>query len=275
MHLTDIRTNRRHMLAAALAVALATSAGGASAASARGEGHHDSAIPVVSVSVDSQAIHGPDRLRPGITTFHTSSTHPGTDSLAVVRLNNGVTYAQIFDYLAAGDLGAVFAHVSGRGGIAHGGPTNGSRWTTNLTRGRYLYVDDEANLFAELRVAGERQHAHAPRSDGTILFADGTFTLPRDFGSGTWRLHNTDPIQHELGLVRINGGHTRLDVQRVLAAGTHPGWLEPQGTVNLIGTGETAWVTLRHIHGFYVFLDYLPMFQGAADGPLAKFRRID
>jgi hypothetical protein len=123
-------------------------------------------------------------------------------------------------------------------------------------------------------VTGHRLHARAPRSDGTILFHDGTFSLPRNFGSGTWRLHNADPIEHELGLVRIGGGHTRSDVEQVLADGTHPNWLEPQGTVNLIGTGKSAWVTLRHLHGFYVFLDYLPMFQGAADGPIAQFRRI-
>jgi hypothetical protein len=231
-------------------------------------------IPVVEVTVDSTHITAPPVLSPGFTTFHTTSTHPGTDSLAVVRLHRGVSYAQIFRYARHGNLAAIFRHVTGKGGIAHGGPHNGRSWTTNLHRGRHLFVDDEANLFAKLRVAGERHRASRPQTDGTISFHNGTFTLPRPFHDGTWRLHNDDTIQHEIGLVRIHGGHTRADVKRVLEAGSHPSWLEPQATVNLVGPHRNAWVHLRALEGFYVFLDYLPMYQGAADGPVAKFAHI-
>jgi hypothetical protein len=168
----------------------------------------------------------------------------------------------------------VFRHVSGEGGIAHGGPHNGHRWTTNLHRGRHLLVDDEANLFAELRVTGQRHRAPRPRSSGTIRFHDGTFTLPRPMHDGSWRIHNDDTIQHEIGLLRIGAGHTRAQVERVLAAGTHPSWLQPQATVNLIGPHRDAWVRLRRLEGFYVFLDYLPMFQTLASGPVAKFAHI-
>ncbi|MDX6326490.1 MAG: hypothetical protein QOK15_2844, partial [Nocardioidaceae bacterium] len=186
---------------------------------------------VVEVSVDSTHIAAPHRLRPGITTFHTTSTHAGTDSLAVVRLHRGVTYAQISGYLQHGDLAAVFRHVTGKGGIAHGGPHNGRSWTTNLHRGRHLFVDDEANLFARFIVKGRRTRAPRPRADRTITFDHGTFKLPRRCGDGTYLLHNDDTIQHELGWVRILGDHTRRDVERVLAAGTHPNWLEPQATM--------------------------------------------
>jgi hypothetical protein len=231
-------------------------------------------IPVVEVTVSSTRITAPAVLSPGFTTFHTTSTHPGTDSLAVVRLHRGVTYAQIFRYAREGNLTAIFRHVTGKGGIAHGGPHNGHSWTTNLHRGRHLLVDDEANLFAKLRVTGPRHRAPRPHTDGTISFDNGIFTFPRPFHDGTWRLHNNDTIQHEIGLVRIHGGHTRADVQRVLAAGTHPTWLEPQATVNLVGPRGNAWVHLRRLEGFYVFLDYLPMFQGVADGPVARFAHI-
>jgi hypothetical protein len=263
---------RRRVSAVALACvaslsALPTSAHGAST-------HPRARIPVVEVKVDSTSITGPSRLRPGFTTFHTTSTHPGTDSLAVVRLDGGVSYAQIFRYLARGDLASVFQHVSGEGGIAHGGPHNGRRWTADLRGGRYLFVDDEANLFAKLRVTGERHHTVRPRSEGTITFEHGAFTLPTSFGAGTWRLRNHDTIQHELGLVRIRGGHSRADVRRVLAEGTHPRWLDPQGTVNLIGPRRSAWVTLHGIRGFYVLLDYLPMYQGVGQGPVAQFRHV-
>jgi hypothetical protein len=231
-------------------------------------------IPVVEVTVDSSAITGPATLRPGYTTFHTTSTHPGTDSLAVVRLHQGVSYAQIFRYLRHGNLPAVFRHVAGKGGIAHGGPHNGRRWTTYLHPGRHLFVDDEANLFAKFRVTGRATSAPRPHTNGTVQFRDGAFTLPRHFNDGNWRLHNGDTMQHELGLVRILRHHTRADVVRVLRAGTHPTWLEAQATVNLVGPGRNAFVRLRDLHGFYVFLDYLPMFQGAADGPVARFRHI-
>jgi hypothetical protein len=231
-------------------------------------------IPVVEVTVDSTHITAPSVLSPGFTTFRTTSTHPGTDSLAVVRLHRGVTYAQIFRYARHGNLAAVFRHVTGKGGIAHGGLHNGRSWTTNLHRGRHLFVDDEANLFAKFRVAGQRHRAPRPQTDGTISFQNGTFTFPRPFHDGTWLLRNDDTIQHEIGLVRIHGGHTRADVRHVLAVGAHPSWLEPQATVNLVGPHRKAWVHLRELQGFYVFLDYLPMYQGVADGPVARFAHM-
>jgi hypothetical protein len=269
--------HRLRIMLSTATLACAASLGGVAAPSQADpaqHGQHGQRFPVVEVTVSSTLISAPTRLSPGFTTFHTTSTHPGTDSLAVVRLHNGVSYAQIFRYLQHGNLAAVFRHVTGKGGIAHGGPHNGRSWTTNLHRGRHLFVDDEANLFAKFRVTGKRHHSPRPDADGTIRFDNGTFSLPRPFTSGVWRLHNDDTIQHEIGLVRILGGHTRADVKRVLAAGTHPSWLEPQATVNLVGPRRNAWVTLSHLRGFYVFLDYLPMFQGVGNGPVARFRHI-
>jgi hypothetical protein len=261
------------------AVVLAVSSLTVVGASASGDARQSGAtarIPVVRVTVTSTAINGPTRLRPGITTFHTTSTHPGTDSLAVVRLDRGTTYPQIFRYLVAGNIRAVFAHVSGKGGIAHGGPHNRHEWTANLTFGRYLFVDDEANLVAPFRVAGPRQHAPRPDAKGTIVFprGGGKFRLPACFGSGTWRLYNKDTIHHELGFLHITGGHSRADVLRAINHGRQPSWVRPVGTVNLIGTGESAWVTLRHISGLYLIADYLPAFQGLANGPIIRFRYL-
>jgi hypothetical protein len=273
MSTTKPRSSSHRILVASLSLACALSltAGTAPSSASPSPGRR---IPVVEVTVDSRSITAPSRLTPGFTTFHTTSTHPGTDSLAVVRLRPGVTYVQIFRYIRSGNLAAVFRHVWGKGGIAHGGRHNGREWTTDLHRGLHLFVDDEANLFAKLRVTGRRHPASRPDTDGTIWFDHGTFRLPRRFHDGTWRLHNDDTIQHEIALVRIHGGHTRADVKRVLAAGTHPSWLEPQATVNLVGAHRNAWATLDDLRGFYVFLDYLPMYQGMADVPVAKFRRI-
>jgi hypothetical protein len=265
------RFHRAALVAAAVAATAAASTGvgltDATAATVR-------PAQVVELTVDSTAIHGPDWLPPGVTTFHSSSTHPGTDSMAVVRLNDGVTYDEIYAYLAAGDLASVFQHVSGHGGIAHGGPHNGSRWTTTLTRGNYLFADDEAHLVAPFTVGGHRQHAQRPESAGKIRFAHGTFRLPRQFGAGTWQLVNHDRIQHELGFLHVAPGHTQGDVEKALAAGDQPAWITPEGTVNAIGPGQSAWVTLHNIHGFYVIGDWLPMFQGAADGPVIQYRTI-
>jgi hypothetical protein len=44
--------------------------------------------------------------------------------------------------------------------------------------------------------------------------------------------------------------------------------------MNLIGPHRSAWVTLHRIRGFYVLLDYLPMFQGLGDGPVTAFRHL-
>jgi hypothetical protein len=192
-------------------------------------------IPVVEVSSDSTGIHGPDVIAPGVTTFHTASSLPGTDSMAIVRLDDGVSYDEILGYLASGDLPDVFANVSGKGGIAHAREHNGGRWTTTLTIGNYLYVDDEAGLVQPFQVTGERQHAPRPTDDGTVLFANGTFLLPAGFGSGPWRLHNGDTMSHGLGIIHVAPGRTRSEVSRAMADGERPAWLEPQGTVNILG----------------------------------------
>jgi hypothetical protein len=268
------RTHRLRIVLGGTALAFTANLGGVAAPGQAASSVRAPAIPVVEVSVDSTHITAPRVLSPGFTTFHSTSTHPGTDSMAVVRLHRGVTYTQIFRYARHGNLAAIFQHVSGKGGIAHGGPHNRRSWTTNLHRGRHLLVDDEANLFAKLLVTGRRHRSVRPHTDGTISFHNGVFSIPRPFHDGTWRLHNDDTIQHEIGLVRIHGGHTRADVEHVLATGAHPSWLEPQATVNLVGPHRNAWVHLRQLEGFYVFLDYLPMYQGVADGPVAKFAHI-
>jgi hypothetical protein len=269
----NLRLFRRAVLVAATATATAAVGTGIGMADAAATDTLRPA-PVVELTVDSAAIHGPDWLPPGVTTFDSTSSHPGTDSMAVVRLNDGVTYDQIYGYLAVGDLGSVFRHVSGYGGIAHGGTHNGSRWTATLTPGYYLFADDEAHLVAPFTVSGPRQKAQQPKAAGKIRFIDGTFQVPQRFGDGTWQLVNHDRIQHELGFLHVAPGYTQADVENALARGEQPAWITPVGTVNAIGPGQSAWVTLRDIHGFYVIGDWLPMFQGAADGPIIQYRTV-
>jgi hypothetical protein len=228
----------------------------------------------VEITVDGAGIHAPQTLPPGVTTFHTSSTVPGVDSMAAVRLNDGVSYDRIYGYLRDGDLASVFQHVTGEGGIAHSGPHNGGRWTTTLTRGDYLFVDDEAGLVAPFQVRGPRTHAKRPDDSGTVKFENGTFRLPADFGDGTWRFKNGDTLQHGLGLVHVAPGHSRAEVSAAIANHETPDWVEPQGTLNILGSGESAWLTIRDLHGLYVVVDYLPAIQGAASGPVVQFVSI-
>ncbi|MEY2422184.1 MAG: hypothetical protein QOI95_2251 [Acidimicrobiaceae bacterium] len=269
--MSTFRSPRSIKRLTALSAAFALTAGALLGLAERSDAKTNPAPPVVEVTVDAQAIHGPGSLPAGVTTFHTVSTHPGTDSLAVVRLDDDVTYDQIFGYLAVGDLGSVFQHVAGKGGVAHGGPHNGSAWTTELTPGNYLFADDEVNLVAPFEVTGDRQPAKKPSDDGKVIFEHGTFKLPKKFGSGTWELVNHDNIQHELGLLEIAPGHTQAEVEQAVANGDEPPFVTAVGTINAIGPGQSAWVTLSDIHGFYVIGDWLPMFQGAAPGPVVQF----
>jgi hypothetical protein len=192
-----------------------------------------------------------------------------------VRLNDGVTYDQIYGYLGNGDLASVFQHVTGKSGIAHSGPHNGGSWTATLTRGDYLFVDDEAGLVAPFQVSGPRTRTPRPDDSGTVKFENGTFRLPANFGDGRWRFHNGDTLQHGLGLVHVAPGHPRAEVSAAIANHQTPDWVEPQGTLNILGSGESAWLTLRDMHGLYVLVDYLPMIQGAASGPVVQFVSID
>lgn len=228
---------------------------------------------VVSIAVDHTGIHAPTTIRPGVTTFEVSSSTTGkTQSILLARLNAGTTYSQIRQAMASGNPGAIFAHVTGEGGIAEAGPHNGGRWTVDVSAGSYLLVDDEAGLAAPLAVAGKKQSGASPAAKGTVTFAGGTFRLPRTFGDGTWRVTNRDRIQHELGLIAIPDGHTQAEVEHALATGRPPAWVKPAGTLNLVGPGQTVWFSLSQIHGLYLLVDYLPAMQGAAKAPVVQFR---
>jgi len=226
----DRRTATR--IATVLAAGALTVLGTATPGTAAGRGPE---IPVVKVSSDSTGIHGPDVMRRESRLSTRPRRCPATDSMAIVRLDDGVSYDEILGYLASGDLPDVFANVSGKGGIAHAREHNGGRWTTTLTIGNYLYVDDAACLLPPFQVARERQHAPRPTEDGTVLYANGTFLLPAGFGSGPWRLHNGDTMSHGLGIIHVAPGRTRSEVSRAMADGERPAWLEPQGTVNILG----------------------------------------
>ncbi len=98
----------------------------------------------VAVSVDRSGIHAPSVVRPGVTTFTVSSRTGKTQTMQVARLNPGVTSAKIRRDLVAGNLAAIFREVSGGGGLSHIGRFTGRAWTTLLTPGNYLLVDDRA-----------------------------------------------------------------------------------------------------------------------------------
>jgi hypothetical protein len=255
-----VRSARRLAAAAAAACAFPAAAGASPA-------------PPVRVTVDAGGIHAPVQLRPGLTTFQVTSDTAGVSSLQVARLNRGVSYRQVAHDARTG-LAAVFPDVTGKGGLSHIGLSAGRRWTTRLSPGRYLFVDDESNLFAPFVVRGPARHFHAPHDTGTVFYRPGGIELPKRFGDGTWRFVNRDKIAHAVGLVRISGKHSRAQALRAAATDHKLPWLTAAGTLNALGRGQQAWFTLHGLHGRYLLLDYLPMAQGAAPGPLVVFHRF-
>jgi hypothetical protein len=250
------------------AVAAAAVAGAPAVATAAPASH------AVHVRVDAHGIHGPRTVPPGITTFSATVHTKATSSLAVARLRPGVTYRAIQRAAASGDLSEVFRRVTTQGGLAHLGPTTGHSWTTRLRRGRYIFVDDEAGMFAPFSVRGARTGAAAPRTDAAIRFTAGGIELPDGVGDGRWKVTNADTIARELGVIRIEGGHTPDEAIAAATSGTRPGWLTPVGTLNAVSPGQSAWYRLRHLHGDYLLIDYLPALQGAASGPLIVFHHF-
>jgi hypothetical protein len=228
----------------------------------------------VRVRVDAHAIHAPRTIRPGLTTIAATVRTPGTSSLAVARLRPGVSIRAVRRAAAAGNLAEVFRRVTAQGGLAHIGPTTGHSWTTRLRPGRYVFVDDEAGLFAPLRVRGAARPAATPRRDGTVAFARAAIQLPHGFGDGTWKFVNHDTVARELGIIRIDGGHSPAEALAAATGGDRPDWLTPVGTLNAISPGQTAWYTVRGLHGDYLLLDYLPALQGAAPAPLVVFHHF-
>ena len=267
------RAGVRNVMLVAVAATAAAVAGLAGPAHASVQAK-SAVTDAVQITVDADGVHGPGLLSPGVTHFHTSSSLPGTDSIAVVRLNDGVSYDEIFGYLSVGDLGSVFQHVTGKSGLAHAGVHNGGEWTSILTAGNYLYVDDEHGLVAPFQVAGARTKTPRPADRGAVEFINGTFRIPSTFGDGTWRFHNGDTMQHGLGFVYVEPGHSDSEIFAAVANGDHPSWMRADGTLNILGPGETAWLSLHDMHGTYVALDYLPMIQGATDQPVAQIIHV-
>ncbi|MEA2169714.1 MAG: hypothetical protein QOF76_3014 [Solirubrobacteraceae bacterium] len=233
-----------------------------------------SPIPEVNVTVDRAGVHAPREIPPGITRFTTVSHTGGIQSLLIARLNPGVSYGQLQKYMSKGDFPSVFKNVTGKGGISHAGTHTDHGWTTDLTPGRYILVDDENGGAAPIRVRGVRGEAKAPHAKGAVRFRNGRFHLPRGFGDGTWKIVNRDSLAHEIGFVHVAPGHSRAEVLAAVRSGKHPAWTRPDATYNVLGSGQAQWVTLRHLRGLYAVMDYLPMLQGAADAPVVAFRRF-
>jgi hypothetical protein len=230
---------------------------------------------IVGVHVNRSGIRAPKSIRPGVVTFRFTVAR-GTDesrALRLVRLNPGVSYEQIAKYMRAGDVPALLSHVTGYGGVSHSGIDIDREWTTRLSRGDYLLVDDEAGLASPLTVSGAPIAGHAPRARGTVALTRRGPALPKEFGDGTWRFVNRDSIAHEFALIKIVGHHSRSEVMKTVMSGKHPAWAPPVGTLNALGPNQAASFTFRHLHGTYLIEDWLPMLQGATSHPLASFYR--
>jgi hypothetical protein len=232
------------------------------------------APPLIDVHVEGHSIQAPATLRPGVTTFrYITHARSGVGSLQIARLDPGVTYAQVGRELQRGNLSDVFRLVAGQGGVSHTGKAAGSSWTTRLRAGNYLLVDDETQAVVPLRVRGRTRAAAAPPVTAVARFTTHGLRIPRGLDAGTWQVVNGDRIAHELALIKIHGGHTEREALAALD-GRPPAWLTPEATLNNVGPGQSAWYRLHDLHGDYLLVDYLPMFQGAAQGPIGVFHHF-
>lgn len=223
------------------------------------------ATPPISIVVRAGAIAAPPTVPTGPVAVTFENATAGPLFASILRLNPGVTIAEVFAAYEAEDLAAF-----GRAATVLGGPVGtavGERQTIvfDFAAGEYTIVafdqETEVPLVATLRAMPPTATV-APSPVGVIELGEFFFRLPTVVaGTATYQVTNIGEQLHELVIARLAAGVTLAQVFAAEAMGTDPleaGLVTLVPGVSEISPGQTAWPTLSFTPGTYVLLCFLP-----------------
>ena len=224
---------------------------------------------VLTVTATDYAFDAPASIPAGYTTIRMVSNGKEVHQAALVRLEQGKSFA---DFQAAlKQAGPPPAWAVDVGGPNPPMPNGTSEVTEDLAPGTYAIVcfvpsPDGTPHFAkgmvrELTVTpSSAARAPAPNADASVALADYSFTAagPLTAGHHLIRVTNSGPQPHELVLVHLQPGKTGAQFAQWVNGmkGPPPGALE--GGVAAIAPGDTAYFPADLAAGNYAFVCFVP-----------------
>lgn len=245
--------------------AIATTLAGAATASAS----TPAKVPTVIAHVSSKSISlsTGNRLHAGRISFKVV-THKGDHELQIARLKRGYTLPEAGADLAkafSGDVGAVRrvdAKISFRGG-AETRPHHPGRFGINLSRGQYVFIDQNSNAFRTITVYGKAPARRAlPHNSSIGVYTYGFDTTPNVLPrSGNTRIFNVSDQPHFIVFQRVKHGTTHKRVAKYFKSMSEqePSWaLKANTSSGVISNGRSQTFHYSLPAGRYVIACFWP-----------------
>jgi len=222
-----------------------------------------------SIVVDSRtfAVTLPASLQAGLAVVSMTGAGQPWTGVTLARLKPGVSHAAVVRTLKKAD----FAHLDTLG-VPYGGVGAAGSVTVNLRAGKYVVFDteqqgpkspvQEASRFFTVGPASGPAGA-APTAIATITMDDMRFKVPASLPAGrdTIKMVDPDQVEHMAVMAKIAEGKTYKDVLAYIKSGANngPGPVDPAtfGGINVMGPGQTAYLTQSFSPGEYVVLCFV------------------
>lgn len=248
----------------------------AAAVQLAGAQEHMHNYPELSLTVQDNAIEGPDSLEAGFYTLNVANESSLEPDLSIAKLNEGISVEQALEAFEA--LVASFA--TGEGGaeaeqqIASavtmvGGPSIPNPAVIELEPGEYLAFSIGANedgqshtsmgLHKQFTVAESSTPAEAPQADLTVNMLEFAFTIPDEVQAGeqVWEVQNVGEQLHHLVLMKIQEGKTMEDIMAFMQNEEGEPPADEAGYVNVLSPNQHNFVTFDLEPGSYVALCFI------------------
>ncbi len=223
------------------------------------------------------AFDGPDTIPAGMTTFVLQNDGPGYHHIQLVRLEDGMTLADLEAAAAKikpGDTPPPWLHVAG--GVNPPDPGAQTRTTFAIEPGDYAVVcfvdipDHVPHLMKGMAraltvTASDAPAAAPPTEDLTLTLADYSFSFsaPPTAGRHVVKVVNGGPQPHEVVIFRLKPGMGMADFQRWGETFEEPVPVDFLGGPANMAVGQEAWVPVDLTPGDYILTCF---YYDAGDG---------
>lgn len=229
----------------------------------------------VDVDLVDYGFDAPSSVPAGVTTFTTHDSGKEQHELQIVKLNDGVTWADVEKTLHGPAPDAVAAMVTMMGGVAPVEVGGSASVTVDLPAGSYgmlcfIPAADGKSHMAHgmakpLDVTAAKTGSAAaptPKAKGDIVLDEMTVTLPEGFdGHGTWHIVNHGEQAHQAAIMQLAPGKTRKDLDAYLTSPTPPAGAPPATVIGgggAIAKGGEEWIDLDLDPASYAFTCFVP-----------------
>ncbi len=228
----------------------------------------------IAFTVSDGSVNGPDTVAPGLETLRIANAGTMPHDLHIVRLNDGVTLAQVLAVAPQGDDNdpqaelAVYALTQFYGGADTLDPGMSQLLTADLPAGNYFAIDlsgmSPVPVLKTFVVSGPPVSAQPLQADFVVAEGEFYFGAPQiaKAGSNIVKITNVGYQVHMMIVARLDAGYTVNDVVRFIATtggeGEPPDWVHPGPGMVDLSPGLTVYTTLNFEPGMYVLLCFEP-----------------